>query len=74
MGVDSDVAADHPDWLVEGAVAAEQHWGQQIRVLDVTHPDAAEHLVGVFATLRSRGFAFHKIDFTYARRHGRPST
>ena len=43
-------------------------------MLDVTHPDAAEHLVGVFATLRERGFRFHKIDFIYGgamvgRRH-----
>ena len=55
----------HPDWLVGGAVAAERHWGQEIRVLDVTHPQAAEHLVGVYAALRDRGFTFHKIDFVY---------
>ncbi len=40
----------------------------------MTHPAAAEHLVGLFATLRSRGFAFHKVDFIYGgamvgRRH-----
>ena len=74
VGVDSELARRHPDWLVGDAVAAERHWGQEIRVLDVTHPDAAEHLVEVFATLRSRGFAFHKIDFIYGgamegRRH-----
>lgn len=70
----SELAAAHPDWLVGGAVACERHWGSQIRVLDVTHPDAAEHLMGVFATLRDRGFRFHKIDFIYGgamvgRRH-----
>lgn len=65
VGVESELARAHPDWLVEGAVASERHWGQEIRVLDVTHPDAAEHLVEVFATLRRRGFAFHKIDFVY---------
>ena len=74
VGVESDLAAKHPDWLVGDAVAAEHHWGQEIRVLDVTHPDAADHLRNVFATLRARGFAFHKIDFTYGgamagRRH-----
>lgn len=74
VGANSELAARHPEWLVEGAVASEHHWGQQIGVLDVTHPDAAEHLRTVYATLRERGFAFHKIDFVYAgamvgRRH-----
>lgn len=65
VGVNSQVAREHPDWLVGGAVACPQHWGQEIRVLDVTHPGAAEHLVGVFSTLNAQGFDFHKIDFTY---------
>jgi alpha-galactosidase len=74
VGENSDLAQRHPDWLIPDVVAAEHHWGQRIRVLDVTHPDAAEHLVAMFATLRERGFAFHKIDFIYAgamegRRH-----
>lgn len=74
VGENSELAQRHPDWLVPDVVAAEHHWGQAIRVLDVTHPDAAEHLVGMFATLRERGFMFHKIDFIYAgamvgRRH-----
>ena len=74
VGAGSDLAAAHPDWLVDGAVACERHWDQEIRVLDVTHSDAADHLVGVFAALRDRGFRFHKIDFIYGgamagRRH-----
>jgi alpha-galactosidase len=74
VGENSDLARQHPDWLVPDVVAADHHWGQRIRVLDVTHPEAAEHLVEMFATLRERGFAFHKIDFIYAgamvgRRH-----
>lgn len=66
VGERSRLAEEHPDWLVEGAVAAESHWGQRVRVLDVTHPAAAEHLVATFARLRARGFAFHKLDFLYA--------
>jgi alpha-galactosidase len=74
VGAGSALAQRHPEWLVGGALACERHWGQEIRVLDVTHPEAAEHLVHVFRTLRARGFAFHKIDFTYGgamvgRRH-----
>ncbi len=66
VGADSALAQAHPDWLVDGALASDQHWGQPIRVLDVTHPDAAEHLVQLFATLRAWGFDYHKIDFIYA--------
>lgn len=65
VGAGSDLAVEHPDWLVGDAEASDHHWGQRIGVLDVTHPDAAEHLVEVFRTLRSWGFAYHKIDFLY---------
>lgn len=73
VGERSALAAQHPDWLVEGADAA-WNWRQRLRVLDVTHPAAAEHLAGVFRTLRALGFDYHKLDFLYAgalegRRH-----
>jgi alpha-galactosidase len=75
VGADSALARDHPDWLVGGAEASDDHWGQRIGVLDVTHPDAAAHLVEVFRTLTSWGFTYHKVDFLYGgaidgRRHG----
>ncbi len=66
VGESSRVAREHPDWLVRETLAAEHHWGQRIRVLDVTHPDAAEHLTHVYRTLGQWGFAFHKLDFLYA--------
>ena len=74
VGVNSTLAERHPDWLVGGAVAAPHQWHQQVGVLDVTHPDAAEHLRDVFRTLRGDGFTYHKIDFLYGgamegRRH-----
>ncbi len=74
VGADSALAKAHPDWLVGGAQASDHHWGQRIGVLDVTHPDAAEHLQEVFATLTGWGFSYHKIDFLYGgalpgRRH-----
>lgn len=65
VGARSQLASRHPDWLVGGAVACEHHWSQEVRVLDVTHPAAADHLRSVFATLRERGIRFHKIDFIY---------
>jgi alpha-galactosidase len=74
VGADSDLARAHPDWLVGGAEAADEHWGQRIGVLDVTHPAAAEWLADTFRTLTAWGFSYHKIDFLYAgaipgRRH-----
>jgi alpha-galactosidase len=74
VGAHSEVAREHPEWLVGGADAGSPHWEQDIGVLDVTHPGAAEHLLEVFRTLRAWGFTYHKIDFVYAgaisgRRH-----
>jgi alpha-galactosidase len=66
VGARSALAAAHPEWLVDGAVASDRHWGQEIRVLDATHPGAAEHLLEVFRTLREQGFDYHKVDFLYA--------
>jgi alpha-galactosidase len=73
VGARSRLAAAHPDWLVGGATAL-RNWGQDIGALDVTHPDAAEHLAEVYRTLRTEGFTYHKLDFCYAgamdgRRH-----
>lgn len=62
---DSRLAAGHPEWLVEGAEAG-RNWGGELRVLDVTHPEAAEHLGHVFRTLRGQGFDYFKLDFLYA--------
>jgi alpha-galactosidase len=65
VGRDSELARAHPDWLVGGAEASDEHWGQPIGVLDVTHPEAAGHLREVFRTLRGWGFTYHKVDFLY---------
>jgi alpha-galactosidase len=72
---DARLAQEHPDWLVGDALASDDHWGGPVRVLDVTHPDAAAHLVGVFRQLTELGYTFHKIDFLYGgamqgTRHG----
>jgi alpha-galactosidase len=75
VGARSALAREHPEWLVDGIEAAtEGLWNGPSRVLDVTHPEAAEHLAGVYRTLVAEGFTYHKIDFLYAgamlgRRH-----
>jgi alpha-galactosidase len=66
VGSRSKLASQHPDWLVEGAVANEWNWDQRVLVLDVTHPKAAEHLFTVYRSLADDGFGYYKIDFLYA--------
>lgn len=66
----SDLAAEHPEWLVRdtdgGFTHAGRNWGHDLRVLDTTHPDAAAYLTGVFRTLRAEGYDYFKVDFLYA--------
>jgi alpha-galactosidase len=59
------VAQDHPEWLV-AEVDAGFNWGQRLRVLDVTHPGAAEHLRSSLVRLRESGIDYFKVDFLYA--------
>jgi len=69
------VATAHPDWLVDRPPLDLPFWGTGgAGVLDVTNPDAAEHLHDVFAALTEGGAMLHKVDFLYAgalegRRH-----
>jgi alpha-galactosidase len=65
VGARSRTAALHPDWLVGGVVAG-HNWSQDLFALDITHPDAAAHLIQVFATLAGWGFDYFKVDFLYA--------
>ncbi|MEV4217464.1 glycoside hydrolase family 36 protein [Nonomuraea sp. NPDC049725] len=72
-GHDSRLFREHPDWLVGGAHAGHM-WDQDLAVLDVTHPDAAAYLVGVFARFAEIGISHFKLDYLYAgalagRRH-----
>ncbi|MBE8471687.1 glycoside hydrolase family 36 protein [Streptomyces justiciae] len=66
----SDLAAEHPEWLVRdaegGFLHAGRNWGHDLNVLDTTHPEAAEYLADVFRTLRAEGYDYFKVDFLYA--------
>ena len=61
----STLAKLHPDWLLAENTAG-LHWGEEMRILDVTRAPAAEHLSGVFRTLAGWGFGYFKLDFLYA--------
>lgn len=66
----SELAAEHPDWLVKDPsgdpLQAGRNWGHDLYVLDTTHPEAAAYLTEVFTTLRSEGYDYFKVDFLYA--------
>ncbi|MGW3102438.1 glycoside hydrolase family 36 protein [Streptomyces sp. NPDC001100] len=66
----SDLAAEHPEWLVRdpagGFAHAGRNWGHDLCVLDSTHPGAAAYLTEVYATLRTEGYDYFKADFLYA--------
>ncbi|MFC4115114.1 glycoside hydrolase family 36 protein [Nonomuraea zeae] len=65
VGHQSRIFGEHPEWLVRGGDAGHM-WDQDLAVLDVTHPGAAEHLVGVFAALAAKGISHFKLDYLYA--------
>jgi alpha-galactosidase len=65
VGEHSQLAQQHPDWLV-GDADAGYNWNQHLHALDITHPDAATYLQQVFRTFMEWGFDFFKIDFLYA--------
>lgn len=63
VGADTDLARQHPGWLVGDAG---RNWNQDLRGLDLTHPGVREYLSGAVRALRDRGFDFFKLDFLYA--------
>jgi len=83
VGARSEVARQHPDWLIRGSgsagdgdppASAGHNWNQDLYGLDTTHPGARQWLAEVFGTLAGYGFDFFKIDFVYGaalpgRRH-----
>lgn len=80
---DSRLAQDHPEWLLKQPFSdnpvlcgINPNWGRGFTfyALDVTHPGMQAYLKEVFTTLvHTFGFAFLKLDFTYAAsQRGRP--
>ncbi|GIG60544.1 hypothetical protein Lfu02_49160 [Longispora fulva] len=63
VGARSELAAEHPDWLIGDAG---HNWDQDLRGLDLTNPAVTDHLRAVFTGLHEAGFDYFKIDFLYA--------
>jgi alpha-galactosidase len=65
VGQRSQLAAEHPEWVV-GDADAGVNWQQRLGVLDISHRGAADYLHHVFSTFRAMGIDFFKLDFLYA--------
>ena len=63
VGAGSDVAGQHPDWLVG---PAGYNWGDNLCGLDLTHPGVREYLTEVLTGLKAMGVEYLKLDFLYA--------
>lgn len=62
VGSESELARDHPDWLVgKGG----RNWDQRMHGLDLTHPGARDYLREVFGQLVASGYDYFKLDFLY---------
>jgi hypothetical protein len=61
----SQLARNHPDWLVQGARYSHPTTGEY-GVLDVTNPKAAEHLQATISRIVGWGIKLLKIDFLFA--------
>lgn len=81
----SRVATEHPDWIATHRsghplrAMYNDSWGGWALGLDTTHPAVLDHLTSLYASLRAKGFGYHKIDFCYAAavpavRHDRTKT
>ena len=73
---DSQVVADHPDWLARSTKGEpllgmfNPPWGGGLDgfqyALDTTNPDVIAHLESTAASLVDAGFTYLKLDFTFA--------
>lgn len=63
VGVDTDLARRHPDWLTGDAG---RNWGQDLRGLDLTHAGVREYLATTVRGLCALGIDYVKLDFLYA--------
>ena len=65
VDADSTLVSAHPDWFLPNARYVHPKHGD-MRVLDVTQPDARAHLASVISTIVAWGYDFLKIDFLFA--------
>lgn len=59
------LVTERPDWFVQGTSYTHLRHGE-MKILDVTHPGAAEHLTTVIQDVVAMGYDLLKIDFLFA--------
>lgn len=69
----SETFGRHPEWLATTSDGAgpipsmmQDIWDGVCFALDLTHPEVVDHIEGIARDLRSAGFGYLKLDFTYA--------
>ena len=69
----SDVARRHPEWFARDARTGSPlmsmfhpEWGGEMWQLDVTRPEVLAHLRDTASALRSMGYRYLKLDFTFS--------
>ncbi|MGZ5416276.1 MAG: alpha-galactosidase [Nocardioides sp.] len=77
VNVDSDLAREHPDWILRGRSSLPPEWRFQ-QVLDLQHPDAYRHVAdALLALLDEYDIAFlkwdHNRDLIDGAHEGRPA-
>jgi hypothetical protein len=65
VAADTALAREHPEWFV-GGVEYNHIKNGRMRVLDVTHPEAAAHLAATIRRIVGWGYTLLKIDFLFA--------
>ncbi len=65
----SPAAIQHPEWLLrhqDGALCRFPMNNTTYLILDITNPEVLDWVRGLYATLRSWGYMYHKLGFTRA--------
>jgi alpha-galactosidase len=69
----SDLAANHPDWLARAPATDSpaigmfhEVWGGLMWQLDTTHPEVVAHLESLARDLVAMGYRYLKLDFTFS--------
>ncbi|MBV72419.1 MAG: hypothetical protein CMH52_13930 [Myxococcales bacterium] len=68
---DVPLTTEKPDWFIADTTYTHLTQGP-MKILDVTHPDAAAHLTQVIESVVSKGFDLLKIDFLFAGTYEAP--
>ena len=61
----SRLVAEHPEWFAEKDLIGFLSVNEDMKILDITHPEVQEWLAHLMSTLKGWGCAWIKLDFGY---------